>query len=369
MTLRFLTAGESHGPALLGILDGLPAGLKLSEDAIAADLARRQFSHGRGGRQRIEKDRARILGGLVRGVTTGAPVALMIENLDFQNWIGVAVQPNRIPRPGHADLAGCLKWGFDDTRFVSERASARETAMRVALGACAKALLAEAGIRCVGQADAIGTVAARPVKLPPERLAAVVDRSPVRCPDPAAAVRMLRAVDRAKAAGETLGGVILVTAFGVPPGLGSSTQWDRKLDGRIAQALMSIHAVKGVLLGEAGTQARAVGSRAQDPILWSRGRFARPTNLAGGLEGGITNGEPVAARLLMKPVSTLRKGLPSADLRTHRAAPAAYQRSDTCVVPAAAVIAEAMLALVLADALLERCGGDTVAQVRRATRR
>lgn len=350
MALRFLTAGESHGPALIGLVDGLPAGLRLSEDALAADLARRQFVYGRGGRQRIEKDRARILGGLVRGVTTGAPVALLIENLDFRNWEGVTVPPFRVPRPGHADLAGCLKWGFDDTRYVSERASARETAARVALGAVAKALLAEAGVRCEGRVAAIGGVEARPPVFP-DRLTAA----------------MTRAIDRAKAAGETLGGIVEVSAFGVPPGLGTSVQWDRKLDGRIAQALMSIQSVKGVMLGEAAMQAASVGSRAQDAIHWTRAKgFRHRTNHAGGLEGGITNGEPVTARIFLKPISTLRKGLMSVDLKSRKPERAAYQRSDTCVVPAAAVIAESMLAWVLADALLEKFGADTVAGMRRA---
>ena len=361
MSLRFLTAGESHGPALVGLLDGLPAGLRLSEDAIAADLARRQRTHGRSGRQNIEKDRARILGGLVRGRTTGAPVALMIENLDYANWIGVEVPPNRVPRPGHADLAGCLKWGFDDTRMVSERASARETAMRVALGAVAKALLAEAGVRVLGETAAIGAVQS----LRPARSPAAVDRSPVRCGDARASAAMIRAIDRAKASGETLGGAVRVTAFGVPAGLGSSAQWDRRLDGRIAQALMSVPSVKGVEIGDAAWQARSVGSRAQDAI---RRGFARPTNHAGGIEGGMTNGQSVVAKAWLKPISTLRKGLPSVDLRTGRAARAAYQRSDACVVPAAAVIAEAMLAWVLADALLERFGADRVSDLRRALR-
>ncbi len=345
MPLRFLTAGESHGPALLGIVDGLPAGLALTEDLIAADLARRQRAPGRGGRQIIEKDRARILGGLVRGRTTGAPVSLMIENLDYENWKGLEVPPNRVPRPGHADLAGCLKWGFDDTRCVSERASARETAMRVALGAVASALLAEAGIRISGRVLAVGGVAVR------------------------SEAAMRRVIARAQAAGETLGGVVEVRATGVPPGLGTSVQWDRKLDGRIAQALMSIPSVKGVMIGDADVQAASPGSRAQDVIAWRRGKgFVHATNRAGGLEGGITNGEPVVARLFLKPISTLRQGLRSVDLRTHKATRAAYQRSDTCVAPAATVIAEAMLAWILADALLERFGGDCVRALKRALR-
>ncbi len=365
--MRLLTAGESHGPALVGILDGLPAGLRLSEAEIRRDLARRQFAHGRGGRQRIEKDQARILAGLVRGVTTGAPLALVIENLDYKNWEGLEVPPNRVPRPGHADLAGCLKWGFDDTRFVSERASARETAMRTALGAVCKALLAEAGISCAAQVLQIGTVKAGPADLSDRRRLAAVEASPVRCADRAAAGRMLKAVDRAKAAGETLGGVVQVSAFGVPPGLGSSVQWDRKLDGRIAQALMSIQSVKGVLLGQAEAQAASVGSRSQDAIRWSRGRgYFRPTNRAGGLEGGITNGGVVEARILLKPISTLKKGLPSVDLLSKKAVAASYQRSDTCVVPAAVPVAEAMLAWVLSDALLEKFGGDSVRDLKRA---
>ena len=367
--LRFLTAGESHGPALIGLVDGLPAGLRLSEDAIAKDLARRQRVPGRGGRQRIERDRARILGGLVRGITTGAPVALMIENLDFKNWEGVLVPPFRVPRPGHADLAGCLKWGFDDTRYVSERASARETATRVALGAVSKALLSEVGISCVGQVTVIGGVKTKAVPFSPARLAAAVDRSAVRCPDPRAERAMLKAIDRAKAAGETLGGAVEVAAFGVPAGLGTSAQWDRKLDGRLAQALMSIQSVKGVLLGDAAFQAATVGSRAQDPIRWSKAKgYSHTSNHAGGLEGGITNGEPVVARILLKPISTLRNGLLSVDLKSKRPERAAYQRSDTCVVPAAVVIAEAMMAWVLADALLERFGGDRVADLKRRLR-
>lgn len=366
MPLRFLTAGESHGPALVGLLDGLPAGLAFTEEDLVGDLARRQRVAGRGGRQRIEKDRARILGGLVRGRTTGAPVALLIENLDYANWESLAVAPNRVPRPGHADLAGCLKWGQTDTRTVSERASARETAMRTALGGVAKRLLAEVGIRCVAQVEALGPVRAKLRPLAPDRLAAAVDRSPLRCADPRAAAAMARALARARAAGETLGGAVRVEAHGVPAGLGSSVQWDRRLDGRLAQALMSIPSVKGVMIGEAERQALLPGSRAQDPILWRAGRgFVRPGNLAGGIEGGMTNGAPVVARLLLKPISTLKRGLASVDLATRRARPAAYQRSDTCVVPAATVVAEAMTAWILADALLERHGGDTLAALRR----
>ena len=343
MPLRFLTAGESHGPALLGILDGLPTGMKLSEADFIEDLSRRQRAPGRGGRQRIEKDRARILGGLAHGRTTGAPLALLIENLDFPNWDGLEVPPVRVPRPGHADLAGCLKWGFDDTRLVSERASARETAMRVALGVAAKALLAEVGIRCAGKVVAVGGKMV------------------------SSEATMRRIIDRARTVGETLGGTIAVSALGVPPGLGSSVQWDRKLDGLIARALMSIPSVKGVLVGEAAFQAGARGSRAQDPIRWARGKgFTRPTNLAGGIEGGISNGEAVSATLFLKPISTLKRGLASVDLRTRRAERAAYQRSDTCVVPAAVVIAEAMLALVLAEALMDVFGADRVADLRRA---
>jgi chorismate synthase len=384
--LRFLTAGESHGRALIVILDGVPAGLAIDVEAIARDMRRRQGGYGRGRRMAIESDCAQILSGVRRGETIGGPIAMTIENRDWANWqhtmsveadapadaAGARRGAVTRPRPGHADLAGVAKFGRSDIRDVLERASARETAARVAAGAIARQLLATAGVRIASHVFRIGEAA-----LPPSRVVsfmeaeAVPDESPVRCVDRELEARMIAEIDAARAAGDTRGGAFEVISTGVPPGLGSYTQWDRKLDGRLAQALMSIPAIKGVGVGLGPEAAQRPGSRVHDEIVPDQSgsrstNLARPTNNAGGLEGGVTNGEDVRVSAWMKPISTLMKPLRSVDLTTMTEAAAAIERSDVCAVPAAAVVGEAMVALVLADALLEKFGGDSVGDLTRA---
>ena len=361
--MRLLTAGESHGPRILAVLDGVPAGLALAPEAIDRDLRRRQLGYGRGARQRIERDAVRIVGGVRQGRTTGGPIALEIDNRDAPNWERVmSVEPVAEPppavtrlRPGHADLAGALKFGHADVRDVIERASARETAARVAAGAVAKALLALVGIRVESEVVAIGEVES--VSTWDE---AAVEASEVRCGDPAASAAMVAAIAAARDAGDTLGGLVAVRATGVVPGLGSYAEWDRRLDGRIAQALCSIQAAKGMEFGDAFAAARQRGSAVHDPIELRDGRFARARNRAGGLEGGVTNGEDIVCRVAFKPISTLMKPLASVDLASGEPAPAHVERSDICVIPAAGVVCEAMLALVLADALVAKFGEDDV---------
>jgi chorismate synthase len=372
--LRFLTAGESHGPGLSVIVDGLPAGVPVSRDEIDRDLRRRQGGYGRGGRMKIETDSAEIVSGVRHGLTLGSPVALLVRNRDHESWKDVMSpdpQPDaarerrrlRYPRPGHADLAGALKYGTSDLRSVLERASARETTSRVAAGALARSLLRELGIEVRSHVVRIGT-AALPAGTVAWEAMDGVDDSPVRCVDPAAADAMVAQIDRAKKDGDTVGGTVEVVARGVPPGLGSFAQWDRRLDGRIAQALMSIHAVKAVAVGDGFAGGETRGSLFHDEILWNEGRgLERPTNRAGGLEGGVTNGEEVRAFAVVKPIPTLLVALRSVDLATREPQKASVERSDTCVVPAAGVVAEAMLALVLADAVLEKAGGDSLAEV------
>lgn len=376
-SLRYLTAGESHGIALTGILEGMPARVPLRAEDIDRDLARRQQGHGRGGRMRIEEDRARILGGVRDGLTMGGPIALMIENLDAGNWasdMGVepGLEPRRpltVPRPGHADLAGYLKWGWrEDLRPVLERASARETAMRVAVGAVARALLAECDIEVASHVLEIGGVTAPEVEAPhvPRDLALLrerADASPVRCLDAEEGHAMISAIDRARADHDSVGGVVEVLAAGVPAGLGSCMHWDRKLDGRMAGALMSVQAAKGVEIGGGFSLAARRGSQAQDPIAHGEAGWSRSSNHAGGLEAGMTTGEPLILRIAKKPISTLMKPMPSVDIRTGEPAPAHVERADTCAVPAFGVICEAVVALCLADALLECFGGDTLEEL------
>ncbi len=371
--LRFLTAGESHGPELVTIVEGLPAGVPMSIDALDRDLVRRQAGYGRGARStKIERDRAQVVSGLAGGMTTGAPLALRIVNRDFANQPAVP-RPLTTPRPGHADLAGRIKYGLADFRTVRERASARETAARVAAGSVARQLLASFDVWLGSVVTAVGTVTARPDtgnggsagfgldELDPAALRALCESAeddPLRCPDPAASTAMRRAVDEARVDGETLGGVFWVVATGVPAGLGSYVHWDRRLDGRLAQALCSIHAVKGAEIGPAFELAAAPGSAAQDPIEWRAGRIGRPTNHAGGIEAGVTNGEPILVRAAMRPLSSIRSSIASVDFRSGDPADPPYVRTDICAVPAAAVVGEAMVAWVLAAALVERFGSD-----------
>ena len=383
--LRFLTAGESHGPALTVIIEGLPAGLPLTAEAIAIDLARRQLGYGRGRRMAIEKDRAEIQAGVRRGVTLGSPVALVIRNRDWANWQhtmsvedpppgdapGARRAPVTRPRPGHADFAGGLKYGRTDLRDVLERASARETAARVAAGAVARVLLGRYGIDIASHVVAIGSASlADPLAISFDQVRRLAADDDVRCVDTEVAGAMRQAIDAARDAGDTVGGCFEVIAHAVPPGLGSYVQWDRKLDGRLAQAFMSIPAIKAVGVGRAADSAARPGSKMHDEILLAdhTGSGAipgvvRPTNNAGGLEGGVTNGEDVRVTAWMKPISTLMKPLRSVDLDTMTTASAAIERSDVCAVPAAAVVGEAAMCLVLAGALLEKLGGDSVQEL------
>jgi chorismate synthase len=370
---RFTTAGESHGRGLVAILEGIPAGLPVAAERVNAELRRRMAGYGRGARMKIEADEIEWLAGVRAGETLGSPIAMLIWNRDWEHWRDVmapeadppgAERRRRVtrPRPGHADLAGVLKYDRRDARDILERASARETAARVACGAICKLLLAEFGIEIGSHVVELGGVSARPPSPLPAPLNPAADASPVRCLDPEAERDMIARIDAAKAAGETLGGVVEVVGRGVPVGLGSHVSWDTKLDGRLAQALMSIPAVKGVELGLGFEAARRRGSEVHDEILPG---LARATNRAGGTEGGMTTGEPLVARVAMKPISTLMSPLRSVDLATGAAAPAQSERSDVTAVPAMGVIAEAMMALVLAQALLEKFGGDALSETRR----
>jgi chorismate synthase len=377
--LRFYTAGESHGQALLAFVSGLPASLPIDVDFINHELHRRQLGYGRGGRQKIEKDKADIFAGVRHGKTIGAPVALRIENRDWANWEkalpvedspDLAGQDKKLvaPRPGHADLAGSQKFNFHDARYVLERASARETAARVAAAAFAKLLLQQFGTEIASHTVQVGHVKLARAASWDEILAVSADlESPLRCVDSFAQDKMKAEVDAALKAGDTVGGIFEVIAHNVPVGLGSHAQWDEKLDGRLAQAVMSIQAVKAVEIGSGVTAASSYGSEVQDEISYDKSakRFRRSSNRAGGLEGGITNGEDVIVRGYLKPISTLRRALGTADMVTKEPVQAAYERSDWCVVPAAGVAGEAMVALVLADAFLQKFGGDSLAEMRR----
>jgi len=390
MAIRFLTSGESHGKALIGILEGIPAGFSLSSEYIDKELKRRQGGYGRGGRMKIEADHAEIISGVRWGKTIGSPISIVIENRDWKNWregmsAGAehenSLAPVTRPRPGHADLAGALKYDFKDMRNVLERSSARETAMRVALGAIAKKILSDFGIAIgsyvlrIGQVNVPGPSVS--VKYSGDDLLQVfgkAEKSEVRCPDEKTTQKMIRLIDRARKEGNSLGGIFEVFLTNVPPGLGSHVHWDRKLDGRLAQAIMSIQAIKGVEIGMGFEMAHGFGSGVMDEIFY-QGRkqatartatgFYRKTNNAGGIEGGMSNGMPILIRAAMKPIPTLRKPLMSVDIRTKKTFEASYERSDICAVPAAAVVAEAMAGLAVADAFLEKMGGDSRREVMR----
>jgi chorismate synthase len=364
---RFLTAGESHGKGLVAIIEGMVAGLPVSEEYIAQDLKRRQVGYGRSARMEIEQDKAEVISGVRHGLTIGSPISLLIQNRVWENWqeimsvapVGKDIPPITSPRPGHADLAGITKYGTDDIRPILERASARETAARVAVGAIARRFLEEFGIAVHSHTTSIGKHQAKqPMSIDWKR----VEKSPVHCADATAEKAMMMAIDEAKAEGDTLGGVFEIIATGVPVGLGSHVQWDRRLDGQIAQAIMSINTVKGIEIGAGFSIADVKGSQAQDIIEPSPERTAsrwnQTTNRAGGVEGGISNGQHIVVRAVVKPIATLGKPLPSIDLRTGKKADAHYERSDICVVPAAGVIGEAMLAIVLTGTMLEKFGGD-----------
>src|SRR5262245_13742153 len=379
--LRFLTAGESHGKALVAIVEGVPAGLSIDFDGVTADLRRRQTGYGRGRRMLIESDRADALSGVRHGQTTGGPIALLIPNKDWENWqrtmhveaelpagaTGADRPAVTRPRPGHADLAGFVKYGHEDMRNVLERASARETAARVAVGAIARQLLACVSTEIVSHVTTIGAASvADPLGYGFAHIRALSHDTPLHCADPAVEQQMVAEIDRAREAGATMGGALEALAHGVPPGLGSYVQWDRKLDGRLAQALMSIPAIKAVGIGRGPAVAALPGSRVHDEIVMGPASplgVARPTNNAGGLEGGVTNGEDLRVTAYMKPISTLMKPLRSVDLATMTESPATIERSDVCAVPAAAVVGEAMVAIVLADAVIEKFGGDSVIEL------
>lgn len=378
--LRWLTAGESHGPELVAILEGLPAGIPVTLDDIRADLARRKLGYGRGARMKFEQDELAVSGGVRHGLTLGSPVALRIGNTEWPKWQQVMsadpVDPETMgkgrgapltrPRPGHADLVGMQKYGFDEARPVLERASARETAARVALGAVARAFLAELGIRLVSHTVAIGPVRVpEGSALPMPSDVDVLDADPLRCFDPATSERMVAEVDAAHKEGDTLGGVVEVLAYGLPPGLGSHVHWDRRLDARLAAALMGIQAIKGVEVGDGFLTTTRRGSAAHDELHLADGRIVRASDRAGGTEGGMSTGTVLRVSAGMKPIATVPHALPTVDVATGEAAPAHHQRSDVCAVPAAGVVAEAMVALTLADAVLEKFGGDSVAETRR----
>ena len=371
--LKFLTAGESHGQGLLGILDGMLAGLEISEDYIGVQLARRQMGYGRGGRMKIEKDRAEIWCGVRHGKTLGAPVGLIIRNKDWENWtrkmsvnpIDSEIRKVTLPRPGHADLAGVQKYGFDDIRNVLERSSARETTMRVGLGSVCRKLLEEVGIEVGSRVVQIHDVKDESLSdISPNQLSKTADASSVRCLDKEVESAMIKTIDDAKASGDSVGGIFEVIANGLPYGLGAHTQWDRKLHTRISAMLMSVNAFKGIEIGEGFGGAEKFGSEVHDEIGHDGENFIRYSNNAGGIEGGMSNAQPIVIRMAMKPIPTLIKPLHSVDIHSKEKKDAHKERTDSCAVPAASIIAESMLCFVLADALLEKFGGDSVVQLK-----
>ena len=373
--ITFLTAGESHGRGLLGILDGLPAGLEISENYIGSHLARRQMGHGRGGRMKIEKDFGEIWCGVRHGKTLGAPVGILVKNKDWENWtkkmsvspVNTEIRTVTLPRPGHADLAGIQKYGFDDIRNVLERSSARETTMRVALGSVCRKLLEDVGIEVgshVVQIHDAKDVTLAPEDLTPNQLSKIADSSPVRCLNNNAEQAMINTIDDAKNSGDSVGGIFEVIATGLPYGLGSYTQWNQKLHARISALMMSVNAFKGIEIGGGFGGAEKFGSEVHDEIGHDGEKFIRYSNNAGGIEGGMSNAQPIVLRMAMKPIPTLIKPLRSVDIHTKEEKDAHKERTDSCAVPAASIIAESMLCFVLADALLEKFGGDSMEQLK-----
>jgi len=366
MSLRFLTAGESHGPSLTTILDGIPAGLAITPDIINKELTRRQQGYGSGGRMKIEKDAVQILGGVMAGETTGAPIALLVENADHVKWKGKAIEPMTAPRPGHADLTGAVKYGYKDLRPALERASARETTMRVAAGAVCKHFLSQFGIIIGGYVSSIGEVQADFGDMPYEERFTRAEGSDVRCPIELSAQKMRDEIEKTIHGKNTLGGVLEIVALNLPVGLGSFMQWDKRLEARLAMAVMSVQAIKGVEVGDAFENAKRLGTQAHDPINLHPSTFdlQRSTNRAGGTEGGVSNGQPIVIRAAMKPIATTLTPQQTVDLARGQDAPTQYERSDFCPVPRAVPILEAMVALVLADALIEKLGGDSLNEMK-----
>ena len=371
--LQFLTSGESHGRGLLGILDGLPAGIDISERYINHQLKRRQMGHGRGGRMKIEKDQAQIFGGVRHGKTLGSPLGILIDNLDWENWtkkmsvepVNEKIKPVTLPRPGHADLAGVHKYEFNDIRNVLERSSARETTMRVALGSVCRKLLEDIGIFIGSRVVQIHDVKdEQKYNLSPTVMNSNADDSPVRCLDKNSEKEMVSVIDKAKKAGDSVGGIFEVIATGVPYGLGSYSQWNNKLQARISAMMMSINAFKGIEIGTGFKSATKFGSQVHDEIGYENGKFTRYSNNAGGIEGGMSNAQPIVLWMSMKPISTLIKPLRSVDIATHEKKNAHKERTDSCAVPAASVVSESMLCIILLDALLEKFGGDSMNQLK-----
>ena len=362
--LRFLTAGESHGPSLTAILDGIPAGLSITTEIINKELARRQQGYGSGGRMKIEKDTVQILGGVMGGETTGAPIALLVQNDDPVKWKGKAVEPMTAPRPGHADLTGAIKYGYKDLRPALERASARETTMRVATGAVCKHFLAQFGIVVGGYVSSIGEVQTDFGEMSFEERFKLAEESDVRCPIQSSAQKMRDEIEKTIHGKNTLGGVLEIVALNLPVGLGSFVQWDRRLEARLAMAIMSVQAIKGVEVGDAFENAKRIGTHAHDPMNLDHSNIQRSTNRAGGTEGGVSNGQPILIRAAMKPIATTLLPQPTVDLASGTESPTKYERSDFCPVPRAVPILEAMVAFVLADALIEKLGGDSINEMK-----
>ena len=362
--LRFLTAGESHGPSLTAILDGMPAGLSITPDIINKDLARRQQGYGSGGRMKIEKDTVQITGGVMAGETTGAPIALIVQNDDHVKWKGKAIEPMTAPRPGHADLTGAVKFGYKDLRPALERASARETTMRVAAGAVCKHFLHQFGIIVGGYVSSIGEVQADFGDMPYDERFQRAEESDVRCPVEGSAQKMREEIEKTIHGKNTLGGVLEIVALNLPIGLGSFMQWDKRLEARLAMAVMSVQAIKGVEVGDAFENTRRNGTQAHDPVRLDQADLQRSTNRAGGTEGGVSNGQPIVIRAAMKPIATTLLPQPTVDLALKADAPTKYERSDFCPVPRAIPILEAMVAFVLADALIEKLGGDSINEMK-----